>query len=128
MGVVRPLAVKLTGVGALGAPLWIRRVLVRGQEGQLEARCDDPSCRASSVSSPFFAGSGESCSMPQIELKVPHDLLGSSLRRAMRTSPSFLRTDPDIFALGVDEPTATTKRYASRTRPTPYHTATLIPI
>src|SRR6266568_8658592 len=31
--------------------LWIRRVLVRSQEGQLEARCDDESCRASYVCS-----------------------------------------------------------------------------
>src|SRR5437870_8254834 len=29
------------------ASLWIRRVLVRAQEGQLEARCADTACRAS---------------------------------------------------------------------------------
>ena len=33
----------------LGATLWIRRVLVRSQEGQSEARCDDESFRASCV-------------------------------------------------------------------------------
>src|SRR5256884_8987448 len=32
-----------------GPPLWIRRVLVRSQEGQLEARCDIESCRASTI-------------------------------------------------------------------------------
>src|SRR5438128_3179546 len=41
-------------LGAFGwrrKPQWhgIRRVLVRAQEGQLEARCDDESCRASCV-------------------------------------------------------------------------------
>src|SRR2546429_2951643 len=32
-----------------GPALWIRRVLVRSQEGQLEARCDIESCRASTI-------------------------------------------------------------------------------
>ena len=37
-----------------GLALWIRRVLVRSQEGQLEARCDIESCRASTVLDPLF--------------------------------------------------------------------------
>jgi DNA-binding transcriptional ArsR family regulator len=42
-----PLPVILSVFRALGPPLWIRRVLVRAQEGQLEARCGFHPCRAS---------------------------------------------------------------------------------
>src|SRR6266516_2902878 len=40
---------KLLGFSRLLGPLWIRRVLVRAQEGQLEARYHDEWCRASCV-------------------------------------------------------------------------------
>src|SRR3989441_9715559 len=49
-----PLPVNLSVFVALGPALWIRRVLVRSQEGQLEARCDIESCRASTVLDPLF--------------------------------------------------------------------------
>ena len=49
-----PFPVNLSLFVALGPALWIRRVLVRSQEGQLEARCDIESCRASTVLDPLF--------------------------------------------------------------------------
>src|SRR2546422_5531992 len=52
VGTPRP--VILSVFRALGPPLWIRRVLVRAQEGQLEARYHDEWCRASTLLDPLF--------------------------------------------------------------------------
>jgi len=49
-----PFPVNLSVYVALGPALWIRRVLVRSQEGQLEARYHDEWCRASTVLDPLF--------------------------------------------------------------------------
>jgi hypothetical protein len=43
--------------------------------------------------------------MRRIELKAPHHVPGCSPSAASRTSPAFLRTYPDIPAVGVDSPT-----------------------
>src|SRR5436853_1674465 len=51
VGTPRP--VNLSVFNALGPALWIRRVLVRSQEGQLEARYHDEWCRASTVLDPL---------------------------------------------------------------------------
>src|SRR5436309_378061 len=50
----QPLTDMVSSKQTRSARLWIRRVLVRSQEGQLEARCDIESCRASTVLDPLF--------------------------------------------------------------------------
>ena len=94
-----PPPVILSVFRGLGPALWIRRVLVRAQEGQLEARCDDESCRASPVLDSLFVLVRRALLGATRSNSRGHIVFPALVRRwPVRTSPTFPRTVQDILS------------------------------
>ena len=90
-----PFPVNLSVFVALEPALWIGRVLVRSQEGQLEARCDIESCRASTILDSLVLVRRVLLER-QIEFEAPQDVPALASWRPTRTSPAFKRANPGI--------------------------------
>src|SRR2546427_8191172 len=81
------------------ARLWIRRVLVRSQEGQLAARWADDACRASPVLDSLFALVRRVLVGATRSNSRGHIVFPALVRRwPVRTSPTFPRTVQDILS------------------------------
>src|SRR5437016_9613617 len=91
----QPLTDMVSSKQTRSARLWIRRVLVRSQEGQLEARCDIESCRASTILDSLVLVRRVLLER-QIEFEAPQDVPALASRRPTRTSPAFKRANPGI--------------------------------
>src|SRR3989442_2710914 len=91
-----PLPVILSVFRALGPALWIRRVLVRAQEGQLEARWADNACRASPVLDSLLVLVRRVLLDATRSNSRGHIVFPALVRRwPVRTSPTFPRTVQD---------------------------------